>query len=234
MNRKGNSAGVIGMVVVIAAIIGGLIFAGNAIPHILKIILIVAAAIIAILVVLVVVGIIIALRNSSQDPKKVAAQKNANQLSDDQAKILAKGRENLMNLRRLVMRISTKSVHSRATDVCNQIDKILQTLKQTPEKIASVRQFFNYYIPTLGEVLEKYDRIEDSKVPNEDMTRKVESYLDDVKAAMDKQYQNLFKDDMLDMSVEMEAMTMAVKRDGLISDEKVEVKDGEKKIELTL
>ena len=218
----------------IAAIVGGLLFAGNVMPHILKIVLIVAAVIIAILVVLVIVGIIIALRNSSQDPKKVAQQKNQSQLSDDQAKVLAKGRENLMNLRRMVMRISTKSVHTRANDVCNQIDKILQTLKQKPEKIAGVRQFFNYYIPTLGEVLEKYDRIEDSKVPNEEMTQKVCNYLDDVKVAMDKQYQNLFKDDMLDMSVEMEAMMMAVKRDGLISGEKVEVKDGEKKIELTL
>lgn len=234
MKKNGSSAGLIGLIVLIIAIFSGLFFAGGSLPNILKTILIVGAVVIAIIIVLIVVGIILALRASSQDPKKVAAQKATSQLNDDQTKILAKGRENLMNLRRLVMRISTKSVHAKATDVCNQIDKILQTLKQKPEKIASVRQFFNYYIPTLGEVLEKYDRIEDSKVPNEDMTRKVESYLDDVKAAMDKQYQNLFKDDMLDMSVEMEAMTMAVKRDGLISDEKVEVKDGEKKIELTL
>ena len=51
---------------------------------------------------------------------------------------------------------------------------------------------------------------------------------------MDKQYKSLFEDDMLDMSVEMEAMKMAMKRDGLISDDETEVKDGEDTINLTL
>ena len=77
----------------------------------------------------------------------------------------------------------------------------------------------NYYIPTLGKVLEKYDRLEDSKTATEEVTENVVKYLTDVKAAMSKLYENLFESDKLDMSVEMEAMMMAVKRDGLIEDE---------------
>ena len=51
---------------------------------------------------------------------------------------------------------------------------------------------------------------------------------------MDKQYANLFEDDKLDMSVEMEAMTLACKRDGLIEDTVSAVQQGESTINLTL
>ena len=50
-------------------------------------------------------------------------------------------------------------------------------------------------------------------------TAGAEKYLQDIKKAMEKQYENLYDDDKLDLSVEMDAMTMAAKSDGLISDE---------------
>ena len=40
--------------------------------------------------------------------------------------------------------------------------------------------------------------------------------LENIKSAMDKQYQNLFEDDKLDLTVEMEALALACKRDGLL------------------
>ena len=49
---------------------------------------------------------------------------------------------------------------------------------------------------------------------------------------MDKQYENLFQSDFLDMTVEMEAMTMACKRDGLLTEEELSSPDSE--VNLTL
>lgn len=139
-----------------------------------------------------------------------------------------------MDLRRLTMSIKDREIHAKANDICGTIEKILKTLKEKPEKISNVRQFFNYYVPTLTEILTKYRRIEESGVADEDTTNKVKVYMGDIKEAMEKQYTNLFADDMLDMSVDMEAMKLAVKRDGLISDESVEIKDGNQTISLTL
>ena len=53
------------------------------------------------------------------------------------------------------------------------------------------------------------------------MTDKVRNYLNDVDKALKKFYTNLFEDEKLDLTVEMEAMTMAVKRDGLITDDEL-------------
>lgn len=209
-------------------------FFRNALPGIFKIALTIGGIAIAVIVALIIVGIVLAVRSSSKDAKRSAGGTKNVSLDEEQAQILAKGRENLMELRRLVMRIKNQEVHNRANEICSTADKILQTLKQKPEKIQNVRQFFNYYLPTLGEILSKYRRIEESGVPHEETTEKVKSYLSDIKRAMDKQYENLFADDILDMSVEMEAMKMAVKRDGLIADEVVEVTEGGKTINLTL
>ena len=43
--------------------------------------------------------------------------------------------------------------------------------------------------------------------------------LKNIKAAMEKQYNNLFESDILDLTVEMEVLTQICKRDGLLTDE---------------
>ncbi|MBQ4340830.1 MAG: hypothetical protein IJC41_07515, partial [Firmicutes bacterium] len=60
------------------------------------------------------------------------------------------------------------------------------------------------------------------------------TYLKDIKIALEKLYKSLFDDDKLDLHVEMEAMKMAMQRDGLINNDETEVKDGEETINLTL
>ena len=52
----------------------------------------------------------------------------------------------------------------------------------------------------------------------EEINRKVTDYLVDIREALQKLNTKLFDNDKLDMSVEMEAMTIAFKRDGLLDD----------------
>jgi len=148
--------------------------------------------------------------------------------------ILSKGHSRLAELRRLGMRVKNAEIRTLNTRICASADKILKTLKEKPESIPSVRQFLNYYLPTLGGILTKYVRVEESGVPSGKLVQSVIAHLGEIQTAMEKQYANLFEDDMLDLSVEIEALTLACKRDGLLSDEdfKPQSEDGE--INLTL
>ena len=56
----------------------------------------------------------------------------------------------------------------------------------------------------------------------------------EIKQAMEKQYKNLFEDDLLDLSVEMKALTLACKRDGLLTEEDFKLQEEEVGIRLTL
>lgn len=71
------------------------------------------------------------------------------------------------------MRLKNQQVRSLSEDVCGVIDKILKALKEQPEDIPTVRQFFNYYLPTFGDILLSFLRLGKSGVPAADTTEKV-------------------------------------------------------------
>ena len=220
----------IGIVVVIAVCAAllkllGSISIGSTLLLIGRIALIAIAA-------LVILVLVFAFRGSSKEAKARKAEEVP--IDDENAAILKHGREKLMALRHQMIGVKNNEIRNSGNEICGVVDKILTTLREKPEKIPSVRQFFNYYLPTLSEITAKFIRIEKSGVPNEDMTEKVKKYFGDIKGAMDKQYANLFEDDKLDMSVDMEAMTIACKRDGLITGDGVQAQEGGGKIELTL
>ena len=148
--------------------------------------------------------------------------------------ILAKGRSNLVELRQLTMRLKNQQVRSLSEDVCGVIDKILKALKEQPEDIPTVRRFFNYYLPALGGILLNFLRLEKSGVPAADTTEKVITCLRDIRIAMEKQYANLFDNDKLDLTVEMEVLRQMCKQDGLLAEDTIRLQNGKRNISLTL
>ena len=192
-------------------------------PSILRTILTIAAIGMLLIVVIIAVFVIRALQKSNTPEAKAKKEQDS---------ILAKGRSHLVQLRSMTMTIKDEQVRAKSSEGCGAVDSILKTLKSQPEDIPAVRQFFNYYLPTMGNILTKFVKVEQSGVPMGDMGKNAVSCLEDIKKAMDRQYANLFEDDMLDLSVEMEALSIAVRRDGLIPDEGFEM--GAEPINLTL
>ena len=249
MNKKNSggltTAGIIALIVLVIVLkrsdvsVGGLV--GGAVKIVI-IILLLIAALVALVIVLAFTtrkdkGASGTRTRSTAAPASGAAHPvtppaAAVKLSPEQEEILKKGRSNLSQLRIMAMRVRSMPIRTKATAICGSVEKILNVLREKPESIPAVRQFLNYYLPALGEIITKYERVERSGVDMQDMTAKVSEYLDKIAAAMDKQYENLFQSDFLDMTVEMEAMTMACKRDGLLTEEELSSPDSE--VNLTL
>lgn len=152
-------------------------------------------------------------------PPPPQTQTGTANLTPEQAAVINKGRADLMNVRRILVKIHNPEISKAGNDICASLDKLLQALRNKPEKISGCRQFLNYYIPTLAEVLTKYSHLEISGVVTEENTEKVLNFLIDFRRASGKQYQSLFEDDKLDMTVDIEAMTIAIKRDGLLDED---------------
>ena len=138
--------------------------------------------------------------------------------SKELADILGDGEEDLKEIQQHVAKLRDPNIKGQASAILKTIQDILKELKARPENISAVRKFFKYYLPTLDSILGKYERIEGGVIKPE-QKQLVSKYLGDIKKAMDKQYANLFEDDMLDLSVEMEVMTNACKQDGLLTEE---------------
>lgn len=155
-------------------------------------------------------------------------------LKAEDEKILKISRQLVTDERMLSTRIKNTEVKALLTPALDKAEDILKVLKSDPREIQSTKQFLNYYIPTLDEIIKKYIRLESSGVDITGDTEKIKTYLTDINKAMDRQYNNLFDDDKLDLSVEMEAMTLAFKRDGLITESEYITDEAPKEISLTL
>lgn len=237
--------------VVFLAVVGGFFLATRVLPVLSRILSIFFGIIVALLLTL--IGLVIYF-SCKKDNKKNPQRENETpprreeepraeaepraippcRLSVEAMQILSKGRSHLMELRRLLQRIRNLNVTKRGEDICVEIEKILGALQQQPEDIPMVRQFFNYYLPTLGNILLKYLRLEEAGMATGQTTVKVMACLGEIKSAMEKQHAAIFENDLLDLTVEMEALTQACKRDGLLVSEDFTLREGDREISLTL
>jgi len=183
---------------------------------------------IVVLVLLLFVGFILYLAfHKPKESQSVEAE-------NDASMILQKGRINLLELRKLGFKVKNQQIRSGTEAICKSVDKIFSVLKEQPEQIPQIRKVLNYYLPTLGTILEKYKRLEEHGIPDQQMTDNAIACLENINMAMEKQYVSLFEHDLLDLSVEMEVLASACKRDGLLTDEDFKPQTRKHKITLTL
>ena len=178
----------------IFGLIGGitlLLVARRYAPNLANLILLLIGVCGVLLIILVSVVLYFALKK----PKKTEEQKASDEINN----IIKSGRKNLMGLRRMSMEIKHARARTLSTEICVTIERIFRTLKEKPDQISSLRPFFNYYLPTLEKILIKYKEIESSGVPTEEITQSTITCLEDIKMAMEKQYNNLFENDILRM-----------------------------------
>ena len=193
-------------------------------------------------------AIVSAVKNAKNEAGDVKAApdvsaKSSYSAADTEAKAVTVAPENeaLQKARRQIVEerlINTKVTDPEVRQATNKVlavaDKIVATLKEKPERIPGSSQFLNYYLPTLGVILQKYKKLEGTGVDIHTTRTKVLDYMGDIERAMQKEYINLFQNDLLDLSVEMEAMTIACKRDGLLTDEDLQKAYEEQTINLSV
>ena len=204
---RDNSSGITG-ILGLAGIVALFLLARCFLPSLATVMLWIAG--IAAVVLIILIGLVIYF--------SVTGSKEKNN-PDSPAAVLTKARSELMELRRNLLRIRNKEIASLCREITDIGDKILAVLKQKPDSVAGVRQFLNYYLPTLGKILGTYVRVEESGSMTDELTGNTVTYLGEIRKAMEKQYNNLFDNDKLDLSVDMEALTLACKRDGLLDEE---------------
>lgn len=179
---------------------------------------------------LIIVVIILAVKAAKKKEEEEKAKKQAETepeviktadpaVGSEKEEALKKARRYVMEERIILAKMQNSEVKASSLRVVDLAEKILNTLREKPEKINQSSQFLNYYLPTLGVILQKYRKLEISGVDITGTPEKVLNYMSDIESALQKEYHNLFQNDFLDLSVEMEAMTIAFKRDGLLTDE---------------
>ena len=204
---RGNG-GSYGWLLPLGIIIGAVALIGN-----FKGLLLTGGLVLGGLLILIAVIMFIALKVSGDEAKNAPAEV---QMSPADAAVYQAARKDLTELRVLNSRLKEGEIRTESNAICTVMEKILTALKEDPTRIASAQMFLQYYLPTQKNILTKYHQIVSSGVSHADLKEKVMNHLADIKTATDKQLLNVFEDDMLDISAEMELMSTSIKQDGLM------------------
>ena len=100
--------------------------------------------------------------------------------------MLLKGREQLVDIRRISMKIKDRNIRAEAEDTCRHVEKVLRILKEQPENLVRIPQLFDEYMPTLQDILSKYVRMEEQGCVSQEEKDAMRNIIKDMKKVMEE------------------------------------------------
>ncbi len=137
---------------------------------------------------------------------------------DQRAKeVIAEGLELLSQIRKERDEIDEYVMTRRLTEIESLGMKMLQTVADDPDKAGRLRKYINYYLPTTLKLLQSYRTMKARGVSYQEMSATREDTIhamDMILQASQKQLDAMYKDDLLDMSTDIDVLEQMLKRDG--------------------
>ena len=135
---------------------------------------------------------------------------------------IEKGRERLENLRKANEAIPDAEITKNLDRMYTAGQQIFRELGRDPRKIALVRRFMNYYLPTSEKLMEQYQILmkADSKGENiQSAMGRIHSSTGLVAEAFEKCVDNMYADEEMDIDAEIKVMQTMLSGDNLVKDE---------------
>ena len=136
--------------------------------------------------------------------------------------VITKGQEMLATIQRENIAIPDETLSRQMDTLSEKCEQIFRTVSEAPGKAPQVRKFMNYYLPTTLKMLANYRTMQDRGVSYLDMQKARETTvrgMNMILTACQKQIDNLHKENMLDISTDIDVLEQMLKRDGYTENE---------------
>jgi hypothetical protein len=134
-------------------------------------------------------------------------------------KLMEDGDRAISEMRRLNDSIEDPTI-SRQIDELEEVAlKIFDHVIAHPEKLPQIKKFLNYYLPTTLKLLNAYDRMGAQGVSGENIDstmEKVEAMMDTIVSAFQRQLDELFGAEAMDIATDITVLENMMIREGLI------------------
>ena len=100
--------------------------------------------------------------------------------------------------------------------------KILEYQKSRPEKAPQLHSFLSYYLPITLKILRAYGQLESQQIAGENITAamtRIEGMMDKVVEGFEKQLDQLFQGDTMDITADVDVLEQMLARDGLTGEQ---------------
>ena len=166
-------------------------------------------------------------RQKEEEERKKKEEASRIPLTGDKAadQVILTGQDMLNTIRKENDAIPDQELSELMDNLSVKCEQIFRTVSETPSKAPQVRKFMNYYLPTTLKMLANYRTMQQRGVSYGEMQAARQTTVRGVNlvlTACQKQIDNLHKENMLDISTDIDVLEQMLKRDGFADNEIVE------------
>ncbi len=111
--------------------------------------------------------------------------------------------------------IRTPEFNQRLRNIIGQARKVLEVIEDDPRDLRRARKFLKVYLDGAQGVTEKYAKTH-KQVDSEELESNFRDMLVNMENVCAEQYEKLLENDVLDLDVQIEVLTLQLKREGVI------------------
>lgn len=137
-------------------------------------------------------------------------------------KVLQEGENYIQKIHKLNDLILGDDISVKMDKIEDTLISIFELLKRHPEKLGDIRKLMQFYLPMTIKVLEKYRDFENERIPSEQLKegkQEIEETLGKVHIAFENLREKMFREDVLDISTDLDVLETMMSQEGLIDNE---------------
>lgn len=136
--------------------------------------------------------------------------------------LILAGREQLADMQQLGNTIGNPRITGQVEALEVLTGKIFTALEEDTSRLSRTRKFLSYYLPTTVNLLRRYRALEQQGAAGENITttmEKIEEMLGKVRLAFEKQLDNLYEAEAMDITADIQVMQQVMAAEGLFENE---------------
>ena len=153
--------------------------------------------------------------------------KEEQKIRESVGKKLEKAKKQNKQIEAVIPKIEDSKTKEHVHSITATITKIIDTVFKNPKKIKKIRNFFDYYLPVLLNIILRYDEIENQKLTTKEgkeFMASAEKMIAEADEAFKSLLSNMYQSDMIDIGAEMKVFNSMLASDGVLGSE-IQVKE---------
>ncbi len=121
----------------------------------------------------------------------------------------------------LIPKVESGDTRKNLNEIHSTVDKILTTIENSPSKANRLNNFFDYYLPVLIKIVNRYDEVENQKLVSKEgkeFMKKADKMIEGTNNAFESILSSLYQKDIMDADADMKVYDMMLKADGIVDD----------------
>ncbi len=130
----------------------------------------------------------------------------------------------------LIPKVESVDTRKNLSEIHENVNKIISTIEAKPKKAKGIDNFFEYYLPVLIKIVDRYDEVENQKLKSKEGKEfmvKADKMIKDTNKAFATILDSLYQSDIMDADADMKVYDLMLKADGITGDELMKGSDSD-------